>query len=115
MTSEEQLAPGDVVVVPFPFTDRATSKRRPALVLSVPEFTSDTEHVILSMITSASQSSWPSDVPLTDGASTGLQAPSKVRWKLFTLHRALILKKIGAVSRRDWAECRRTFPISIRR
>ncbi|MBF0195885.1 MAG: hypothetical protein HQL71_15100 [Magnetococcales bacterium] len=27
----------DVVVVPFPFTDRSTSKRRPALVLSSSE------------------------------------------------------------------------------
>jgi mRNA interferase MazF len=29
------LAAFDVVIVPFPFTDRNASKRRPALVLSV--------------------------------------------------------------------------------
>lgn len=112
-SSEAPLAPGDVVVVPFPFTERATSKRRPALVLSGPEFTANTDHVILTMITSARQSSWSSDVPITEGALTGLQAVSMVRWKLFTLHRALILKKVGVLSPRDLSACARALPVAI--
>ncbi|RYD81610.1 MAG: type II toxin-antitoxin system PemK/MazF family toxin, partial [Sphingomonadales bacterium] len=43
----------DTVVVPFPFTDRRTTKRRPALVLSHSPFADATENVVLAMITSA--------------------------------------------------------------
>ena len=41
-----------VVVVPFPFTDRATTKRRPAVALSRKRFSSH-GHTVLAMITSA--------------------------------------------------------------
>lgn len=53
----------DVVVVPFPFTDRQTSKRRPALVVSSTDFNDAHEQSILAMITSVSVS-WPSDVAI---------------------------------------------------
>ena len=63
----------DVVVVPFPFTDRNATKRRPALVLSQKTtFGAIIEHSVLAMITSAANAPWPLDVPITDGASAGL-------------------------------------------
>jgi hypothetical protein len=43
----------DVVVVPFPFTDRLASKRWPALALSTLEFSTEAGHIVLAMITSA--------------------------------------------------------------
>ena len=47
----------DVVVVPFPFTDRNTTKRRPALVLSdARAFNEQAGHFVLAMITSARHS-----------------------------------------------------------
>jgi mRNA interferase MazF len=54
--------PFDVVVVPFPFTDRLASKRRPAVVLSRPG-TIAPGQAILAMITSSTLESWASDVP----------------------------------------------------
>jgi len=43
----------DVVVVPFPFIDSATSKRRPALVLSsARHFNKEIDASILAMISS---------------------------------------------------------------
>ncbi|MCP9914759.1 type II toxin-antitoxin system PemK/MazF family toxin [Cyanobium sp. BA20m-14] len=45
-----------LVLVPFPFTDRATQKRRPAVVLSSPDFQRASGHVLLAMVTSAKQS-----------------------------------------------------------
>lgn len=92
---------GTVVVVHFPFTDRNSQKRRPALVLSNADFQSGHGHLILAMITSAKHSSWPSDVQVTDLHEAGLPAPSVVRLKLFTLDERLVLKKIGSLSKPD--------------
>lgn len=92
--------PWDVVVVPFPFTDQKTSKRRPALVLSARRHF-DIGHSVLAMITSRTNAGWPLDVPITDGSVAGLSSPSVARMKLFTLDNRLILRKAGALSGGD--------------
>ena len=92
----------DVVVVPFPFTDRATTKRRPALVLSHGNaFNRKVGQAVLAMITSAKNSSWPLDTELTDLDKAGLPSPSIVRMKLFTLDDQLIIRKAGMLSNPD--------------
>ena len=92
--------PFDVVVVPFPFTDRRASKRRPALAVSSETFSAESGHTVLAMITSAANPPWPMDVEI-DAGRAGLRAPSKVRMKLFTLDNRLILHKTGSLSERD--------------
>lgn len=92
----------DVVVVPFPFTDQDTEKKRPALVLSDAEaFNDHTQNCVLAMITSAKNPDWPVDAPIGSLKKAGLPAPSKVRMKLFTLDSRLILKKIGGLAGKD--------------
>ena len=94
--------PFEVVVVPFPFTDRKTDKRRPALILSNDiKFNKPSGHVVLAMITSQKNPDWPLDTTITTIRRTGLTAPSKVRMKLFTLDSRLIVKKIGTLTNRD--------------
>ncbi len=90
----------DVVVVPFPFTDRRMSKRRPALALSSEEFSANSGHTVLAMITSARNPSWPMDIAI-DAMAAGLQNPSTVRMKLFTLDNRLILREVGSLSHAD--------------
>jgi len=92
--------PYDVVVVPFPFSDRRRSKRRPALALSSEIFNAESGHTVLAMITSADNPPWPMDVAI-DGEEAGLRAPSKVRMKVFTLDNRLILHAAGTLSRTD--------------
>ncbi|MGH8337591.1 MAG: type II toxin-antitoxin system PemK/MazF family toxin, partial [Gammaproteobacteria bacterium] len=92
--------PWDVVVVPFPFTDKKASKRRPALVLSAARHF-NTGHTVLAMITSRGNAAWSLDVPITDATAAGLTTPSVVRMKLFTLDDRLILRKLGALSDKD--------------
>ena len=92
--------PLDIVAVPFPFTDRPAAKRRPALVVSTAAFNQDHGQAILAMITSA-RSAWPSDVTIQEWRKAGLQVPCKVRFKMFTLDDALILRKLGKLSKRD--------------
>jgi mRNA interferase MazF len=85
---------GEIVVVPFPFTDGPGAKRRPALVLSPAGFNRRSGHAIMAMITSASTSSWPGDIPLKPG-QLGLEKPCVIRMKFFTLDNRLIARAIG--------------------
>ncbi len=87
-----------VVVVPFPFTDQAARKRRPALVLSGAIFNTAVGHSVLAMITSAKNSNWLYDVAITDLNSAGLSSESIVRMKLFTLDNRLIIRQAGILA-----------------
>ncbi|MGB5593989.1 MAG: type II toxin-antitoxin system PemK/MazF family toxin [Crocosphaera sp.] len=91
----------DVVVVPFPFTDKTTSKKRPALVISDVAFNLSLKKSVMIMITTSGHSPWMFDVPIVDLAASGLKSPSLMRMKLFTLDDALILKKIGTLTQSD--------------
>ena len=99
----------DVVVVPFPFTDRSASKRRPALVLSSrAAFNEAVGQSVLAMITSQNNAPWPLDVSIKDLVAAGLPVPSKVRMKLFTLDDRLILRKAGRIGPQDERSVRAT-------
>jgi len=84
---------GDVVVVPFPFSDLTTSKRRPALVLT--ELTGD--DLILCQITSQNiRDVYSMELCDNDFESGGLSKPSNVRPnRLFTADRHIVLYKTG--------------------
>ena len=85
-----------ILRVPFPFTDQNATKNRPALVLSSAEvFNRPAGHSVLAMITSAKNSAWPLDCPITDLDSAGLSAPSVIRCKLFTLDHRLVRGALG--------------------
>jgi mRNA interferase MazF len=89
---------GDIVVVPFPYTDRLTEKRRPALVLSNSKITKQHGLVWLVMITSAENQRWPDDVDIS-GEPTGLNSPSLIRTaKLATIDAGLVIRVAGKVS-----------------
>ena len=92
----------DIVVVPFPFTDINASKRRPALILSDDRaFNTPVGHSVMAMITTASHSSWALDVVIAGLKSAGLNAPSIVRMKLFTLDQNLVRQQIGHLTAAD--------------
>ena len=97
-----------VVRVPFPFTDRNASKNRPALVLSDADaFNTAAGHAVMAMITSQENSPWPLDCVVTDLAAAGLPAPSRVRFKLFTLDHRLVRGVVGCLSSDDIVPVRR--------
>lgn len=88
---------GDVVIVPFPFTDGPETKRRPALIISSSDFNRASGHAIMAMITTADRSSWPGDVPLDRDISNqlGLTKPCIIRMKFFTIDNRLIIKHVA--------------------
>ncbi len=87
----------DIVKVPFPFTDKDTVKKRPALILSTSLYNKLHNHFILCMITSAKNSNWPEDLTISNLEKAGLTSPSVIRFKLFTLDERLILGKLGTI------------------
>ena len=86
---------GDVVVVPFPFSDLSGSKKRPALVLA--DLPGD--DILLCQITSQ-QSQDIFAVPLTsNGFSDGsLPSDSYIRpMRIFTADKNIIVRKAGSI------------------
>jgi len=100
--------PWDVVVVPFPFTDRSAAKRRPALTISNRAFNSQ-GHSVFAMITTKADPQWPGDTQLVDYRDAGLPVPSLVRLKIFTLDNRLIAKIAGKLSAADRKRVARQF------
>ena len=90
----------DVVVVPFPFTDRTGEKRRPALVVSRRPF-NRRGHTVLAMITSAAHRPWPGDWEVRELDAAGLRAPCMARLKVFTLDNRLVIRRIGTLGEMD--------------
>jgi mRNA interferase MazF len=84
---------GDVVIVPFPFSDLSQAKRRPALVVA--DLKGD--DLILCQITSQAVSdSYAIAVTNLDFASGGLNKNSNIRPnRLFTADQRIILYKAG--------------------
>ncbi len=99
----------DVLTALFPFTDVTVKKPRPVLVLSTPVFMVDHQHVIGAMITTASNSVWPTDFTISDLTAAGISHPSVVRWKVFTLPLDNIGKKIGRLSENDIREITKVY------
>jgi len=95
----------DVVVVPFPFTEKPVVKRRPALVVSRTAF-NQAGHTVFAMITTKMDTPRPSDVEIKSRGATGLTADCVVRLKVFTLDNRLIVQKVGALSPHDQEQCR---------
>lgn len=91
----------DVILVDFPFTEKRGQKRRPAIVLSNNSFNSAHNHAIAAMVTTASNTRWPSDLAIADFVDAGLRTPCVTRMKLFTVADDLIIGRIGTLSTSD--------------
>jgi mRNA interferase MazF len=87
---------GDVVVLPFPFSDLTAAKRRPALVIaSLPG-----RDVLLCQITSRAFTDRDA-ISLVDSDFTSgrLNHPSNIRPnRIFTADSGIILYRVGAIS-----------------
>jgi mRNA interferase MazF len=89
---------GDVVLVPFPFTDLSVTKRRPAVVLWADAARVD---FVLAFVSSREiRRAGAGEVPVLpthpEFSLTGLATPSKIRaTKLVTLSRAMLKRWLG--------------------
>jgi len=94
---------GDIVLVPFPFTDSSTLKKRPALVISVRWFNSiKGDHILVGITASFQPDNLDADMihirgrELTD---TSLYDESVIKaGSIFTVNTKLIIHKIGRLN-----------------
>jgi len=85
---------GNIVLIPFPFTDLSGNKLRPALVLS-----EDVLDVTVSFITTQLQWQQPTDILLHPQSQNGIKRASLVRLnKIATVDKSLIIGSIGTIS-----------------
>lgn len=106
---ESKFFPGDVVVVPFPFTDLSSSKVRPALVLSDAAFNDAGPDVVMCAITSRLVNATNSVIVTGDDMEAGsLERPSRVKAaNLVTLEKRVIRRKIGRLRKEAFARVMR--------
>ncbi len=91
----------DIVLVPFPFTNLKTNKKRPALIVSPNEYNKNPD-VIVAFITSNLKSRFRlGDHKIIDWEGSNLPKPSMIRMKFATLDKTIILKKLGRLSVKD--------------
>jgi len=93
---------GDIVVIPFPFSDLSASKRRPALVLA----NLQGDDIILCQITSKNiKDSYAKTLENSDLLSGSLSISSNIRPnRLFTADKKLILYAVGRISNSKYQE-----------
>src|SRR5437763_15656563 len=87
---------GDLLLVPFPFTDLSASKRRPVLALTAPDRFGD---FIALPVTSRPQIEHAVPITAADLVTGALPAASWIRTnRIVTLNVSLVVKTLGRVS-----------------
>jgi mRNA interferase MazF len=94
---------GDIVLVPFPFTDQTASKKRPAVVVSADVYHQQRPDVILMAVTSQilRPAGSVGEVLIADWHGAGLPKASLIKPVLATVEQGLILRKLGALQGDD--------------
>jgi mRNA interferase MazF len=93
---------GDILLVPFPFSDQTAVKQRPALVISVDAFNEPGLDLLIMAITS--QVGGPlrvGEFQIRDWRPAGLLKSSAVKSAIATIESKLVRRKLGHLSDYD--------------
>jgi mRNA interferase MazF len=96
----------DIVLLPFPYSDLSSSKRRPALVVSCDEFNFASEDIVCCVVTKNPQKDVRSvEICGKDVSEGELHFDSKVKpYRLFTVSKKIVLRKICRLGRPKFNE-----------
>ena len=102
MATRHSYKRGDVVLVQFPFSGPGGTKDRPAVVVSTGSYHDDWDELLVAAITSRPpRTTRTADCALQDWKTAGLHQPSWVRSHMATVHRTIIIRKLGNLTARD--------------
>ena len=90
---------GDIVLIPIPFTDLSSRRRRPVIVISNNAYNRRTADIIVVAMTSNPQPTMYSFTITSADLEIGtLNRPGKVRVdKIYTLAQSIVIKTFGRV------------------
>jgi len=93
---------GDIVLVPFPFTDQSTTKQRPAVIISSAAYQLERADLIILAVTSQARSgNTVGEVHVKDWKQAGLLKASVMKPVIATIERRLVRKRLGKLSTED--------------
>jgi mRNA interferase MazF len=93
---------GDLILVPFPFTDQSTSKRRPAVVVSSAAYHRERPDLVILAVTSQTRpAAGIGEAAVARWKAAGLLKPSVLKPVLATIERGLVLRKLGRLEGED--------------
>lgn len=105
---------GDVVLVPFPFTDQSGAKKRPAVIVSSAAYNQARRDAVIMAITSQLKPSGIfGEVMVQDWQAASLLKPSAIKPVIATVEQPLVLKRLGQLSSRDQNTLRKTIATII--
>ena len=91
----------DIVLVPFPFTNLSSIKKRPAIIISNHAYNTFGDSIIVYVTSQITQATKPGDYLIKSWNSAGLPKSSLIRMKFATIDNNIILKKLGSLSEID--------------
>lgn len=93
---------GEIILVPFPFTDQSAVKKRPAVIISAATYNQRRPDLIIMAVTSqAHPSSSFGEIPISRWKESGLLRPSIIKPIVTTIEKRLVLKSLGHLSGTD--------------
>ncbi len=93
---------GEIVLVPFPFTDQTGTKKRPAIVVSSDIYNASRHDVVLMAVTSQTTGRLrPNELEIGDWKQAGLLKESRIKPIFTTALNVLILRSLGELAELD--------------
>ena len=91
---------GDIVLIPIPFTDLSSQKRRPVIVVSNDAYNRKTmDIVVVAMTSNPAAADYSFTITSSNLEQGRLNRPGKVRVdKIYTLSQSIVVKTFGRVS-----------------
>jgi len=90
---------GDIVLIPVPFTDLSSQRRRPVIVISNNDYNQKTnDMVVVAMTSNPAPVDYSFTITSSDLVPGQLNRPGKVRVdKVYTLSQSIVVNKFGQV------------------
>jgi mRNA interferase MazF len=93
---------GEIILVPFPFTNQAGGKKRPAIVISSAAYHTYRPDLLIMAVTSQPHSVLDfASFAILDWQVAGLLKPSFAKPVLTTIEQNLVIRRMGYLSQRD--------------